>query len=579
MFGDKQFPHNEGYPTPEDTPTEKTCLTLQIPANAAWWAIYIGLLYTLTDENAWQQMEGGMSKEDAAIEAQAIFDEALALAETNVCGTMVEAPYWDDSSGDDADDEAPPNDQPWYGVWDGETFVESMSYWAVTAFLATGISEGAAIEFITPLRTFRLTLRKNPHGAKLLVFMDSNLFQLIDLFGSSDEIVTVPIASPGSTLMLVHSGEHNEEATPDANGNYVVDVIKSHLSVDDVIPPSQRVNPDTMIFQTSPDGGTTWNDNPAADPRTNSAYLLPHLTPYSGLKCDGAARMTAQLKDTLDIFIASGDAAQSITGWLALLVFPLGVVGWLLDALIALANLLIDNGQAAIEAAFTDEVWDDIQCSFYCGVDSNGRISQEHLDAAYEEIKANHTGLIATVIDELRFFFGDVPMSNAVVVRDETGDCSGCNACDWCTQMNVTNGWEGVESLKWVSGTGTAASYDGTKWNNGLSGDGRARVVALKFADTASKHLTQFIAFGSVNGWHFKRDCSGNDYVNTGTEFTPRIDGTLGSSWDAPGGTPVAVTSAVYVYRYTVDVSGSFSLNSLKMMGHDGVPPYTENCP
>jgi len=578
MFGVKKFPHNEGYPTPESTPAGRTCLTLQIPANSAWWAVYIGLLYTLTSEWSWQQMEGGMSKEDAAIEAQTILDDALALAETNVCGTMVEAPYWDDTTGDDADDEAPANDQPWYGVWDGETFVESISYWAVTAFLATGVSEGAAISFITPLRKFRLLLKANPHGAKVLILMDSNIFQLVDLFSATDEVVSVDIASPGSTLMLVHSGEHNPSATPDENGNYVVDVIKKELTEAEVTPPNQRVNEDTGVYQISPDNGTTWNDAPQSDPRTSPAYLLPHLTPYSGIECDVATRMTAQLKDTLDIFIASGDAAQAVTGWLALLVFPLGVVGWVFDVLLAIANLLIDNGQAAIEAAFTTEVYDSVRCSFQCFIDANGQITQSGLDQAYDEIKANNPGLVATVIDELRFFFGDVPMNNAGVIRDETGTCDDCPDCTWCHLFDASSGWTGATSLLWVSGTGTAASFDGTRWTNGLSGDGRARLIALKFSGAAAKHFLQFIALGDVPNWHFKRDCTGDDYVNTGTEFTPTSSSLIGTSWDAPAG-KVLVSDAVYVYRYTVDVSGAFHLDSLKMMGQDGTAPYDENCP
>jgi hypothetical protein len=561
--------------TPDSIPEGGVCRPLFIPADGTWLALVSGALTELTKSYNWEKF-GALTVEETIAQMQTIVDNYYTAS---CVSEIVDAPFWDEDSGDDADDTATPDDQTWYGTWDGETFLETVSYVFLTSFLSTLVSPDAAIKFLTIPRAFRVLIRQNPHGANLLLFLDGGLFKVINGYSPFDKIAEFLISSPGTELMLVHAGTHDEAATPDGNGNYVVDVVRQRLDAHDVTPVSQRVNPSTMVWQTSPDNGTIWNDNSAADPRTNPAYLLPHLTPYSGLKCDGAARMTAQLKDTLDIFIASGDAAQSITGWLALLVFPLGVVGWLLDALIALADLLIDNGQAAIEAAFTDTVWESIECSFYCGVDSNGRISKDHLDAAYEEIKANHTGLIATVIDELRFFFGDVPMSNAVVVRDETGDCSGCNSCDWCTTMNAVNGWEGVESLKWVSNTGTAASYDGSKWNNGLSGDGRARVVALKFSGLAAKHVFQFICYGSVSGWHFKRDCTGNDYVNTGTEFTPRGDGNQSSGWDAPGGTPVEVTSAVYVYRFTVDVTGNFSLAELKMQGHDGVPPYVENCP
>lgn len=344
---------------------------------------------------------------------------------------MVDAPYWDDSDGDDADDEAPVDDQPWYGFWDGETFLESISYWAVTAFLATGVSEGAAIEFITPLRTFRLQLKANPHGAKLLVFMDSNIFQLVDLFSATDEIVSVDIASPGSTLMLVHTGEHNPSATPDANGNYVVDIIRKELTEAEVSPPNQRIDPETNIFQITVDGGTTWNNAECSDPRTSDAYLLPPLEPYDGIECDVAARMVAQFQDTLAIFIESGDAAQFATEVLALAAATVPLVGWLVDLLIIVGNVLVDIGQSNIEDAFTETVYDDMRCAFFCFVDHSGRVTQQQLDRAYDNIAAEHPGVVANVIGELRLFYGDVAMVNAGIVRDETGTCDEC-VCTWC---------------------------------------------------------------------------------------------------------------------------------------------------
>lgn len=460
MFGNKEFGKHVGYPTPESTPEDSTCLMLQIPANPAWWAIYAGLLLTLTDEDAWQQFEGGMSREDAAAEAAEIYQDAMDRANTDECSINIGAPYWDDENGDDADDEQPVDEQDWYGFWDGETFLESVAYWAVTAFLATGVSEGAAIEFITPLRKFRLLLKSNPHGAKLLVLMDSNIFQLIDTFSSSDDVISVDIVSPGSTLTIVHTGEHNPSATPDANGNYVIDVIRKRLWEAEVTPPNQRVDPDTNIFQITVDGGTTWNSAEGSDPRTNDAYKLQPLEPYTGIECDVAARLTAQLKDTLDIFIASGDAAQSVTGWLALLLLPFGLVGWFIDVLLAIANVLIDIGQANIEAAFTEGVWDDIKCSFFCRVDDVGQISQADLDSAYDEIVANHAGVVANVINELRLFFGDVAMSNAGVVRDETDTCDDC-LC----------GWERCVDFTTVCPSDFSLVYGDCDGTNGITGE------------------------------------------------------------------------------------------------------------
>lgn len=450
----KNAPGLVGFPTPNAASMVDAYL-LFLFADPTWAQWILGALEPLVYEWNWYK-SGDME----TWEASEAFRLIIQQAPYNLLGSNdVEAPFWDDSSGDDAPVVAPPDEQPWFGVWDGETFVESLSYWAVSAFLAQAVGEGAAIQFITPLRTFRLTLRKNPHGAKLLVLMDANIFQLVDLFSATDEVTTVDIVSPGSTLMLVHSGEHNPDATPDENGNYTVDVIKSQLSESDVVPPNIRwTDTDPPVFQTTNDDGVTWADAPTADPRYNPANLMPPLTPYTGIECDVAARMTAQLHDTLDIFLASVDAAQFASGVLALLAFEGGWIGWLVDLIILVANVLIDIGQADIEAAFTTAVYDDIQCIFSCYVGEDGQITQSALDSAYDDIQAAHPGVVANTIAELRFLYGDVSMCNAGVARDETGDCSGCASCDWFVEFDFTDG--GLDGVQIYSDS-TLGSYGG----------------------------------------------------------------------------------------------------------------------
>jgi len=65
-FGDKQFDYGVGYPTPSNLPDDTSCWTIPVPNDAAWQAVLIGLLQTLTDEKSWQQYEGALSQEDTA---------------------------------------------------------------------------------------------------------------------------------------------------------------------------------------------------------------------------------------------------------------------------------------------------------------------------------------------------------------------------------------------------------------------------------------------------------------------------------------------------------------------------------
>src|SRR3954471_1212780 len=139
-FGEKKFT-GVGYPTPVTIPEGTTCLILQVPASAEWWALVVGVLYTLTLEWNWQQFEGAMTREEAAERWFQMFDDALALASVGEeCSAVIPAPYWDEDSGDDADDSAPTDDQPWYGILipgeSGLTWQEQVSVWIVTAFVA-----------------------------------------------------------------------------------------------------------------------------------------------------------------------------------------------------------------------------------------------------------------------------------------------------------------------------------------------------------------------------------------------------------------------------------------------------------
>lgn len=100
LFGEKEFQQGTRYPTPVGIPDGYTCVTLHIPDDPSWWAIYVGLLYALTQEDAWQQFEEGITVEQAAAVAAAVFDDALDRAATSEgCGmdcsnTLCDGPTW-----------------------------------------------------------------------------------------------------------------------------------------------------------------------------------------------------------------------------------------------------------------------------------------------------------------------------------------------------------------------------------------------------------------------------------------------------------------------------------------------------
>lgn len=430
---------------PDEGELTTVCFSLE------WLPYVLGALSQLTQRSAW------VGTDDEISDAIALSSALMVLFDQPVCPSEETAPtpYWDEESGDDADDELPAAEQPWYGniviIDDNLTFIDNLGIWLIAGFIAYAGQPGAAIAFVPFARKFVLTFQKFSLGGLVRILADAVELITVDTYSATDEAVDVIVVMPEAVGFRAEDVspvlwiELTGEANPAVEGDPAMRVVRRRLSETDVTPASVRYTGDPPVFQTTPDEGTTWNNDPTGDPRYNPSYILPRLTPYSGVECDVAARMTAELKDTLDIFIATGDAAQFATGVVGLIVLPLGIVGWLIDILLFVANTLIDIGQANIEAAFTSDVYDGIKCILNCFVNDDGTISQGRLDSAYEEIKAAYPGTVANVIDELRFIYGDVPMSNAGISRDETGDCSGCDDCVSCHEW-VDAGGTAVDS-------------------------------------------------------------------------------------------------------------------------------------
>lgn len=183
LFGSKEFP-NVGFPTPDSLPEETACRTFTIPASTAWLAVVMGCLYSLIDENNWQQFEGGITREEAADRAAAMLDQAYDDI-TETCPGTVPTPFWDDA--EDLDDQLPDDIQPWYGEVTDYTappyeldFVENAGIWVITGFIAYAGQIGAAIFFQTIAPRFVLAWKRGDVGEIIRVVIDSAEYGRVD---------------------------------------------------------------------------------------------------------------------------------------------------------------------------------------------------------------------------------------------------------------------------------------------------------------------------------------------------------------------------------------------------------------
>jgi len=100
--------------------------------------------------------------------------------------TGVPTPYWDDTS--DLDDQAPVDEQVWYGIFDGE-FHETLENFAIAGFLVYAGNIGAAITFLTLAPRFRLAWKTGNLGGIIRVIIDGAEAGDVDTFSEEDGVL------------------------------------------------------------------------------------------------------------------------------------------------------------------------------------------------------------------------------------------------------------------------------------------------------------------------------------------------------------------------------------------------------
>jgi hypothetical protein len=205
-------------------------------------------------------------------------------------------------------------------------------------------------------------------------------------------------------------------------------VLRKLLTEAELSPPGFRSDPETGDIEYSPDRGTTWYPAPQQDPRTSSIFLLPALS-GDDAKCRAAEGMTALVRAWVDERLSDTEAAQFAGGILGLASFIPGF-GVLWAFLLTVAGFAMTIGVLVLEEAFTEDVYDDIRCIFFCNIDENGQMSEAQFAEAYEQL--SELGAIArTWVQTVMNTVGWVGMSDAGVALEAAADCDTC-FCDEC---------------------------------------------------------------------------------------------------------------------------------------------------
>lgn len=429
----------------------------------------MGALWPLAEPEAWQEY-GDMTPAEAATMMQDIL-WAVMLAE-DVCA-IAETPYWDTAA--NVDDTLPEGSETWYGqivptpsllASDDLTFLDNLGIWAIAGFIAYAGLPGAAIAFVPVAQRFVLAFKQHDLGAIVHVLIDFAEIAEIDTHGVTEGILNLNVVMPDDGMdhtLYVMVDQDNPE------GNFA-QIVRKELSPAQVTPTSLRWNPDTNTVQQTPDGGSTWIDNPSADPRAGAGFQLP---PRGGSdpQCNAAENMTVKLKGMVNIFEAELSQLQSVNALVDLVLVFLPEVGIVLEALLAATELVLTIGSSAISAAFTDDQWDIVKCILYCDIASDGTVDQTRFDKILDDMHIQNSTVVYDVLYTLfTLSLGVNGITNAGATGDAVGDCSGC-ACEWCYEWDFTLS-DGGFAATVIDGIPFGTYAAGVGWQPHIQDDG-----------------------------------------------------------------------------------------------------------
>lgn len=484
----KNYPGQKGFPTPNDTPEETACIVFTVPASNDWSGLLLGAVKELLNPYNYY-FWGVVTPEEAADKWNEIFTAAV---NNNSCSAIVDAPYWEDESGDDADDEAPVDLQQWFGelqiIDDRLSFKDNLGIWIITAFVAAAATPAAAIAFLPFARKFVLTFQHFSLGGLVRILVDTVEIITVDTYSETDEArdVTIIMPEPAAgaraadpqTLWVEYTGEAN----PAVVGTASIRVIKKRLSEAEVSPLNLRYNEDCDCVEYSPDGGETWVRSDADDPRVGTKFIKP-LKTGSDIRCRSAASMVKWMRDFIEYeagILTAGAAIISAANWMLSFLTIIAPYAILARLVIDAAGVLFTIGGTALTVAFDEETWEGFLCILYCEIASDGSISESQLITIRTRIITELNTTAAIVLGTVLDVQGQVGLQNAGELYEVEEDCSDCE-CGWCHDEDFLLSDGGFEVDTWG---GLAVYTAGIGWESADASGFRGMYIHKAFGAT-----------------------------------------------------------------------------------------------
>lgn len=204
--------------------------------------------------------------------------------------------------------------------------------------------------------------------------------------------------------------------------------VRRKISVDAVQPPNTRYDETCGCVQTRASDTSPWQDNPNADPRHADSFRLP-AREGSNIKCDAAENMMQHFKAQVDAFLTSITILQFVNSFLTLAALFIPGMGLLTKVIFVVATELTSIGASVINAAMTEEVYDQIKCIIFKNIGEDGQMSAAQLADIQSAIDIEVGGTPNLVFDLFAGAWGEVGWSNAGATGEYEGDCDDCEPC------------------------------------------------------------------------------------------------------------------------------------------------------
>lgn len=198
---------------------------------------------------------------------------------------------------------------------------------------------------------------------------------------------------------------------------------------------------DDGVYETSTDGGITWEDDPANDPR-NTYVGAPHLpgAPSDALKCaaaDNVRDLFTSYRDSLIGYLEAGTPLIAIiAGILAFIAAITGVSGagiGISVLLMGVAAGLLTMTPEGVADQIDSEVLNEFRCLVYCLMEDNGQITYDNWLILLNQIAETFDGFPETFFYQTVNGMGYIGVSNAATIGISSAeDCGDCDCGESC---------------------------------------------------------------------------------------------------------------------------------------------------